>query len=533
MMPRLLIIAACLVPFTLAQNTTLTVDLGYATYQSNVSLASGVTSFLGIRYASPPVGELRWQPPQRPANESDIQQATVLPHECIQGSNGLSATNPFERRSLVKRSTDSEDCLFLNVHIPSNFSSNSRLPVIFWIHGGGYVSGNGTEPAQDFVKESGYQVISVNAQYRLGLFGFLPGQEVKDNGVLNAGLLDQQFALQWVQDHIASFGGDPAKVTIWGESAGAGSVLQHVVANGGNTQPPLFRAAMMSSSFLPFQYDYNDTIPEKLYSEVVIRSNCTNSSESLSCLRSADVSILTEANNEIGAANFYGTYAWVPVVDGTFSVDRPSVLLNRSQLNGEALLAVTNSYEGNIFVNASAFDNTSYTLTDYVSSFFSLMNEAQIRQTVEIYSNVSDLPDVLSQAEAVMGENIFICPTYYALQAFGLEAWKGEFAVPPATHGLDLVYYFQSASDEQPQSNTDFSNAFSGAFLDFAASLNESQKLNSSTITPPWSQWSNGHTEMLFNLTASSEPVIQTITTDDALLERCEWWRSLSEVNRQ
>ena len=178
------------------------------------------------------------------------------------------------------------------------------FPILY--HGrGGYVFGNVTiynTNGNDLIRNSGGNVVVVAIQYRLGVFGFLPGQKVKDGGVLNAGLckccrnddvptcysppryiVDQQFALKWVQKYvcifhpsalffqehrhgnllqISKFGGDPKKVTIWGESAGAGSVLQHVVANGGNTNPPLFRAAITSSTYLPSQYKYNDRIPE-------------------------------------------------------------------------------------------------------------------------------------------------------------------------------------------------------------------------------------------------------------------------------
>ncbi|EIM89554.1 alpha/beta-hydrolase [Stereum hirsutum FP-91666 SS1] len=464
-----------------------------------------------------------------------IQNATTEPNECIQAGDGTSATNPFESRSLSKRATASEDCLFLNVHVPSNISSNASLPVIVWIHGGGYAAGSASDEAQDFVKETGFQVISVNPQYRLGLFGFLPGHEVKEGGALNAGLLDQQFALQWVQDHIASFGGDPTRVTIWGESAGAGSVLQHVVAHGGNTQPPLFRAAMMSSLFLPFQYEFNDTIPETLYSEVVDQSNCTDAVDRLACLRATDVSVLTAANTNLSDANFFGTFTFVPVIDGDFSIERPIATLNKTQLNGEVLLAVTNAFEGNLFVNQTMFNGTNITLTDYVTQLFSRLNAEQIQHTVDLYSNVSDLPDVVLQANAIMGENIFICPTYFSLQAFGNKSWKGEFAIPPATHGEDLSYYFGTSPTARTFNSTAFFSAFSDSFFNTALFLNASQKIDNSTITPPWATWSEGHTEMLFNQTEGlpSEPVVEAIVTDDGLLGRCEWWRTLAPINAQ
>ncbi|KAG1729105.1 Alpha/Beta hydrolase protein [Suillus paluster] len=187
------------------------------------------------------------------------------------------------------------------------------LLVVVWIHGGGYISGaanlyNGAE----LIMKLKHGVITVVLQYRLGLFGFLAGEVVKDGGVPNAGLhlclsnpdmgpglRERKYPL------ISSFGGDPTRVMIWGQSAGAGSVLQHIFAHGGNTQPPLFKAAMTSSTYLPSQYNYNDRILEMLYNMVVNGMN--SSSDTLSCLRAADVNTLQTLNHNINLNGFFGT----------------------------------------------------------------------------------------------------------------------------------------------------------------------------------------------------------------------------------
>lgn len=420
------------------------VNLGYAQYQGSVDTATNTTSFLGIRYAAPPVGDLRWAAPQPPPTVSGIQQATTQPNECNQAARGDSSTNPFESISMKKRDiSQSEDCLFLNVYTPGSEvvpTPGGGLPVIVWIHGGGYLIG-GASPfnGADLIIDSNYGVITVLIQYRLGLFGFLPGEAVKEGGALNAGLLDQNYALQWVQAYISAFGGDPTKVTIWGESAGAGSVLQHIVAHGGNTQPPLFRIAMTSSTFLPSQYNYNDRIPELLYSEVVNGTNCASSSDTLSCLRAADVNTLQTLNYNINLNGFFGTYVFVPVVDGTFILERPTVTIRKGRLNGNYLLAMTNSHEGNSFVNQS----TTLGVADYVKTLFPNIGFAQAAGVVTMYQNYGSN---VNRADLVMGESIFVCPTYYLLSAFGERAWKGEFAIQPGLHGNDVAYYFTSFS---------------------------------------------------------------------------------------
>ncbi|KAG2147943.1 Alpha/Beta hydrolase protein [Suillus clintonianus] len=524
------------------------VNLGYAQYQGSVDTVANITSFLGIRYAAPPVGDLRWAAPQPPPTVSGVQQANTQPNECYQALVGNSSTNPFESTSMRKRAvSQSEDCLFLNVYTPGSevvATSSGGLPVVVWIHGGGYISGSASLfNGADLVVESNHGVITVLVQYRLGLLGFLPGEAVKEGGALNAGLLDQNYALQWVQAYISDFGGDPTKVTIWGESAGAGSVIQHLVAHGGNTQPPLFSAAMTSSTFLPSQYNYNDRIPEMLYSEVVdgtkqvlskvtcghSRSDpstysCTSKLDTLSCLRAADVNTLQTLNYNINVNGFFGVFVFVAVVDGTFILERPTVTISKGRLNGNYLLAVTNSHEGNIFVDQS----TTMDVTDYVKTLFPNFGSAQAAGAVTMYQ---DQGSNANQANLVMGESIFVCPTYYLLKAFGERAWKGEFAIPAGLHGSDVAYYFTSSGPTY--NNSQFITAFSNSFMAMAMSNTPDDRYSPGDITPSWKSWRHGSTEMMFNETSVGVPDVYTFKTDKALLERCAYWQNVTAYSVQ
>jgi len=362
-------------------------------------------------------------------------------------------------------------------------------------------------------------------QYRLGVFGFLPGAAVKRNGALNAGLLDQDFALRWVNQHITKFGGDPAKVTIWGESAGAGSVLQHVIANNGQTKPQLFRGAITSSTFLPSQYRFDDRIPEMLFSEVLAQTNCSTSTNSMACLRAATASALQTANTNINIAGFFGTFTVVPVVDGVFITQRPTLSLAQGKVNGEALLSVTNTFEGTAFVNQSVV----VTAAQYSLNLFPGFGTTQANTVGTLYGG---LGTQLFQVDAVQGESIFICPTYYLLNAFKGRSFKGEFAIGTGLHGADVVYYFPGTSTPSFD-NTAFIDAFAQSFTSFIINLDPNIKVDPTTITPPWATFNISNTEMLFNKTAAGVPVVQPITTSDALLERCQFWDSVGNLTGQ
>jgi para-nitrobenzyl esterase len=178
-----------------------------------------VVAFLGIPYAAPPVGDLRWKPPAPAVKWSGIRKATGFGPHCMQGK--------VYDDMVFRDPGGSEDCLSLNIWLPAK-ASRTKLPVMVWIYGGGFAAGTTSEQRQDgtYLAQQGVIVVSMN--YRLGIFGFFVHPELAKESARNAagnyGLLDQTAALQWVHDNIAAFGGDPGNVTIFGESAGSFSV---------------------------------------------------------------------------------------------------------------------------------------------------------------------------------------------------------------------------------------------------------------------------------------------------------------------
>ena len=178
--------------------------------------ATGVRMYKGIPFAAPPTGELRWKPPQPVANWTGVRATSAFGPRCMQ--------LPLFSDMVFRSNGMSEDCLYLNVWTRAT-SASARLPVLVYFYGGGYVAGDGSEPRYDGERMSREGIVTLTVNYRLGVFGFLAHPELTKESAHHASgnyeLLDQIAALQWVHDNIAAFGGDPARVTIAGESAGS------------------------------------------------------------------------------------------------------------------------------------------------------------------------------------------------------------------------------------------------------------------------------------------------------------------------
>ncbi|EMR71056.1 putative inactive carboxylesterase 4 protein [Eutypa lata UCREL1] len=417
---------------------------------SNISL--GVVD-LGIRFAAPPTGPLRWQPPQKPAlNRSSVESAASYGPICPQSFNAVPG-NDFV--------LGDEDCLFLNVYAPAKAVN---LPVLVWIHGGGF--------------------IGVGIQYRLGAFGFLSSDEVLRNGVVNAGLLDQKFAFEWIQEHIAKFGGDPSKVAIAGLSAGAGSVMLHTIAYGGSLGTSLFTNSITASPYLPTQYNYNDFLPTQAYYAFATAAGCPptfaygNSSQTIfRCLQSQDTLTLQQASHNISTSGTFGSWAFLPVTDGDFIRETPSQALLKRKINGRKHLTSNTAEEGPAYTPQTI--TTEDGLTAWLLHTFPLLKVEDAQKVLHYYpftppAGNSTLPRyptsgdsgatavTMSQiasghqqrANAILGETTFMCPSYWLATAFsspqtGHHSYKYQYSIPTALHGYDLEAYFGPARRNQ------------------------------------------------------------------------------------
>jgi para-nitrobenzyl esterase len=314
-----------------------------------VSPDGKVRTFKGIPYAAPPVGPLRWKPPQPAPSWTGVRSAVDYPPRAMQGR--------IFNDMVFHDAGPSEDCLYLNIWMPENHPEARLLPVMVWIHGGGFVAGSTSEPRQDAGNLSKKGVMVVSLGYRLGVFGFLALPELTKESGHNAsgnyGLLDQVAALKWIKENIATFGGDPANVTIFGQSAGSSSVsalMASPLAQG------LFRRAIGESDAF-----FGTNMPVKLRAQAeeagVKFAESAFSTTSLETLRALPAKYLLRAALKRPREYFR------PDIDGYFLPTNCLAIYAAGQQSHIPLLAGWNRDEGSF---KSYFTNDAPTIANYV-----------------------------------------------------------------------------------------------------------------------------------------------------------------------
>ncbi|KAF4540629.1 Carboxylesterase [Lasiodiplodia theobromae] len=252
------------------------VDLGHAKY-NGVDQGDGVTKWLGVRYGAAPVGDLRFRAPQDP--EPSTEFGPICPPQ--------QPTDFTVSSDAPDRFTVDEDCLFLSIFAPTDATPETKLPVLFWIQGGGFTSNsNANYDATDLVKDGGIIVVQIN--YRVGMYGFLQSKEVEANGSFNNGVKDVIKALEWVQTNIEQFGGDKDQVVIDGISAGGSVVALLLAANEGNLN--LFAGGILESGGWTTMRDLQQG--QDQYDCLAKEKGCANTTDSLACLRSLNASAI-------------------------------------------------------------------------------------------------------------------------------------------------------------------------------------------------------------------------------------------------
>ncbi|KAK0487104.1 carotenoid ester lipase precursor [Armillaria novae-zelandiae] len=372
-----------------------TVTLDSATFTGTTS--GSVSKFLGIPFAQPPTGDRRFRLPEAHPAYNGTYDASAFGPSCPQQAvklpilTGLSA----EVVDYVVNSIFSavlpgdEDCLTINVLKPASATSNSKLPVVAWIFGGGFeLGGTAMYDGTSIVSRSialNQPVIYVSMNYRVSGFGFLASKEVKDAAVGNLGLHDQREALRWIQKYIATFGGDPTKVTLWGESAGAISAAMHTIAYDGDTQG-LFRAAFMQSGSPIPVGDLEGG--QKYYDDIVVQTGCSGSNDTLACLRTVSYETLKAA---IDNSPFIFDYqslklAWLPRADGVLFSDNPQRLVEQGKIANVPIVSGDCDDEGTLFSLASLNVTTSAEVATYLKTvIFTNISDQDVNTILELY----------------------------------------------------------------------------------------------------------------------------------------------------
>lgn len=409
-------------------------------------LGGTVTAFLGIPYAQPPLGTLRFKKPQPLNKWSDIWNATKYANSCYQN---IDQSFPgFSGSEMWNPNTDlSEDCLYLNVWIPAPKPKNAT--VMIWIYGGGFQTGTSSLHVYDgkFLARV-ERVIVVSMNYRVGALGFLvlPGNPEAPG---NMGLFDQQLALQWVHKNIAAFGGNPKSVTLFGESAGAASVSLHLLSPRSH---PLFTRAILQSgsSNAPWAVmSLYEARNRTLTLAKFIGCSRENETEIIKCLQNKDPQEILL--NEVFVLP-YDTLLSVkfgPTVDGDFLTDMPDTLLQLGQFKKTQILVGVNKDEGTAFLvygvpGFSKDNNSIITRREFqegLKIFFEGVSEFGKESILFHYADWLDdqRPENYREAlDDVVGDYNIICPALEFTKKFS-ELGNNAF-----------FYYFEHRSSKLP-----------------------------------------------------------------------------------
>jgi para-nitrobenzyl esterase len=466
-------------------------------------------TWLGIPFAKPPTGNLRWQPPQDALGWTGIRAASAFGKHCPQSADG---GDPAE----------SEDCLFLNVYVPRSshdegkYDEGEARPVMVWIYGGANVSG-----ASEFYDPTPLvrrgRVVAVTVNYRLGALGFLahPALDSEGHPFANYGVMDQQLALRWVRKNIARFGGDPRNVTIFGESAGGLDVTTHLVSP---ESAGLFQKAIIESG------GYQLDTPSRAASEAQGTSFATRlgcADQSAACLRSKSVADILLNQ---GAVNSGGSAFNQSTIDGQILPTSQRAALAAGRFSRVPVIQGANRNEGRIFTSPST---TPAAFQATVGAFAQALGKDPA-QALALYP-LSAYPSAFEAASTVLGDAFFACSARWSSQQLArhVQVHEYEFADANAgplgaTHGAEVPYLMNTTLGgpttmgpaDLPAPSQELAASMQRYWTQFAR-----LGTPNSFDTPTWYPY-NANLDTIQLLDAPTP----TITSDYAARHHCTFW---------
>ncbi|KAH7243046.1 Alpha/Beta hydrolase protein [Fusarium solani] len=516
-----------------------TIDLGYEIHQAIFFNETGqYYNFSNIRYARPPTGELRFTAPQPPVKNRKAIQKGDIGSSCPQALAEWYACNLALQKQVIKSPSECgkhlipppdplerEDCLFLDVIAPRAAidEPSKKVPVMVWIYGGGYAFGrkgldgdpSGLIERSKEVDPDGRGVIFVTFNYRGGAFGFLSGPNVRANGTANVGLLDQRLALEWVQDNIHLFGGDKDRVTVFGQSAGGGSIMHQITAYGGLRGRVPFQQAIIQSPGIPLLPGNKQQ--DDLLQDFLGRLNVSTIQEA----RQLPYEALYKANADMVAISPQGTFTWAPGPDGSFVSALPGTLLAQGSFDKcVKIMTAFNHNETEYFTSQDNVNNTVF--VDNLKATFPAAQKSVVDYiSKKLYPPVFDgsqpYKDFFTRAKLSLAEAGFVCNTHYLQKAFSRlgPTYGYKFNIPPSFHGLDVFFtFFNGPSEVVPASAGPLALMLQRYLVSFA--LTGKPNAQAELDMPVY-----GPKGQLLEFTESGLDIIPDPSNND----RCDWWQ--------
>jgi len=473
-------------------------------------------AFLGIPFAAPPVGALRFRPPAPPEAWHGVRDATRAGAICVQN------TVPGSGRQ-------SEDCLTLNVYAPHDADPRRPRPVMVWLYGGGFAIGDNVEYDPSHLAEN-RGVVVVAPNYRLGAFGFLAHPALRGAGEGAYAVLDQQAALRWVKANISRFGGDPDKVTVFGQSAGGWSVCYQLTAPGARG---LFqRAIIQSGACVSPHSEISLAAAEAGGRQMATALGCGDGEAAAECLRRLPARILLRANPD--RRGLLGLNSWSAAYGGDVLPVEPRVALAAGDFAIVPVIDGTTRDEGRLFLLTNRLQGKLFTQGSY-EKILTDSFESDTPKVLAEYAGEAKRSRGLAYADVVT-DSTFACPALAlnALLERRAKVWAYEFddphavtTLPPtpftpalkAFHTSELVYVFQTpwlaanpaAFDTAERRLSDRMQAWWSAFA-----------ANGDPDTPTAPQWPSDRGQGPFTLSPRD-----TTAADFAVAHRCAFWSAL------
>ncbi|KAF2112721.1 Alpha/Beta hydrolase protein [Lophiotrema nucula] len=505
------------------------------TLKYSIEFETPVDAWLGIDYATQPVGDKRFAAATWPEAFAGTKDADEYGPRCVQ--NGGMADQ-------------SEACLSFNLYRTPGVPLDQKLPVLLWVHGGAFVGGSGRSlDGAAFVAASTEPIVVVTMQYRLGALGFLPSALFEEEDLLNLGLRDQRLFLEFMQEYVEYFGGDTNKITLGGQSAGAHSVALHYFHNYDKDKgKPLFNQVIIASG-APTARSFPDAeypLYKRQYEDFMTSVKCPlqPNDKALKCLRAVAIKDIHDASTHImSKSNYNITWPWQPVSPGPLIEKRGSTSGEDGTFYHLPLLISTTTDEGKLFTPTNLTTNAEF--ISFLANLAPDLTPSDLKDLEKLYPDPTSGSGPYSKApksleydriSAAYGDYSYICPaqeTARLVSNVSVSVYKARFNVPNyapswqgVPHASDL-WYFNGLSSAQYSDIAELYHSYYVSFIVYGDP-------NKSSIdgAPTWEMYGGvGDGELVVG-NADRGGTYMEKEGAGIRMEQCAWWRDPERMKR-